>query len=253
MWTTNNILAYYLKILRTAEQVTDNRESVIKKANLYFEKNVAVLVLPDALQQYGPKRQFHFTENFNGEVSGIVFTTTPDNLKGIRTKYTADLKTSSNTCAVITNFHPEVFQSLNPAWARTAYATHLYQDSAYDISLQEVVDYSEYFLDTVIYKNSGKKVKGSSFHNKMTIVNEIMFKKISRRIYEEFGIIIDKKWFERKVYSALLKEYDSEMAIKTWEKMKFPTTKDMIKLPEFISEEDIDTMILKILVASYVY
>lgn len=251
MWTTTHVLAYYLKALRAFEQLSKNRKIAVKEAEEYLKKNIATLILPDVLGQYAPRRQFHFNESPNGEVSNITFITNPDDLKDIRHKYVADLKPSPRDCAVRGTYHPEWFSVINPGWESTAYSVHLYQDYAWDRCMQEMVDYSQRFSDKIVYRNTGKVVDGSTFHNKVTLINEVVFKKISRRIYEEFGTTTDKKWFKNTVYPILSREYDVQTANDALEIMKFPKSKPKVEIPEFVPEGEIDVIVVKIIASTF--
>ena len=251
MWASNHILAYFWKALRTFEQRSESREDAIKSAEQYLKKNVATLILPDVLQMYAPKRQFHFCENPDGEISTIMFTTFPNSLKGIQKKYTADLKPSPTGCAMRGTCHPEAFLLLNPTWGTTAYMPHLYQDCVFDKWLNELVDSSERLSDKITYRNTGKVIDGSTFQNQIRLINEVVFKKLCRRIYEEFEIRIDQNWFEKKVYSQMLQEYDTNIAKEAWKIIKFPRIKGKVILPEFVTEEEIDVFVLRIVTSTY--
>ena len=250
----NHTAVAFLKALETFQNETKNRSLSVEKAEEYIDKNVALLLLPNAIGMYGPRQQFHFTEHpFTKEVSSVKFKTTPDHLKGIKDEYEADLKADIPKCVIDEVSHLEVFATINPTWAETAYATHLYQDYAWDEWIRNVVNVSERFEDKFTYTRNGRIVDGATFRQKLDSLNNVFFQKIAKKIYAEFGVLLDKEWFEKHVYANLLKAYDKEVAENTWKYINPPSLDAKISLPDCVLKGELAKAVTKMTEATMLF
>lgn len=212
---------------------------------------VSQLLLPDAIRMYGPRQVFHFTEHpISGNVSTVVLHTTPDNLKGIKDKLETNLQSDIPKAAVDEMTHPEVFAELNPAWIGSGYETHLYQDMAWDRWIRTLIDVSGRFDDRFGYNRTGKVVDGATLRKDLFPMDDLFFIAVAKRIKADYGISIDADWFEEHVHQSLLRDYDEDLAENTWKYINIPALDKQIVLPEFVTQEEIEAEIDKIVEAS---
>jgi len=254
MLTMNHTAVCFLKALRAFKEETQNRNLAVKKAEEYIDKNVALLLLPDAIRMYGPRQQFHFTEHFvTQDVSTVKFNTTPDKLKGIKDAFEADLKADIPKCVIDERSHPEVFAEVNPTWVETAYSTHLIQDCVWDKWIREMVCVVERFDDKFSYYRNGRQVDGATFRQELGPLDNVFFQEIAKKIYAEFGVILNEDWFEEHVYANLLKEYDKELAENTWKYIKLPSMDETLQLPDFVPVGELSEAVKKMTEATILF
>ena len=254
MLTMNHTAVYFLKALRAFEEETKDRNLAVKNAVEYIDKNVSLLLLPDAIRMYGPRQQFHFTEHpVTHEVSSVKFNTTPDKLKGIKDAFEADLKADIPKCVIDEMSHPEVFAEVNPTWAETAYATHLYQDCAWDKWIREMVFIGQRFDDKFSYYKNGREVNGSTFRQELGPLDNVFFQEIAKQIYAEFGVLLNEDWFEKHVYANFLRDYDKELADNTWKYIKLPSLDENLQLPDFVPEGELSEAVTKMTEATVLF
>ena len=212
---------------------------------------VSQLLLPDAIRMYGPRQVFHFTEHpITGNVSTVVLHTTPDNLKGIKDKLETNLQSDIPKAAVDEMSHPEVFAELNPAWVGSGYETHLYQDMAWDSWIRTLIDVSGRFDDKFVYNRTRKVVDGATLRKDLFPMDDLFFIAVAKRIKADYGISIDADWFEEHVHQSLLRDYDEDLAENTWKYINIPALDKPIVLPEFVTQEEIEAEIDRIVKAS---
>ena len=216
-----------------------------------FDTIVSQLLLPDAIRMYGPRQVFHFTEHpVTGKCSSVVIKTTPNQLKGIKGKLETNLQSDIPKAAVDEMSHPEVFAELNPAWVGSGYETHLYQDMAWDTWIRTLIDVSGRFDDKFVYNRTGRVVDGATLRKDLFPMDDLFFIAVAKRIQTEYGITIDADWFEKHVHQNLLRDYDEELAENTWKYINVPELDKQIVLPEFVTQEEIEAEIDKIVEAS---
>ena len=212
---------------------------------------VSQLLLPDAIRMYGPRQVFHFTEHpVTGKCSSVVIKTTPNQLKGIKNHLETNLQPDIPKAAVDEMSHPEVFAELNPAWVGSGYETHLYQDMAWDTWIRTLIDVSDRFNDRFVYNRKGRVVDGATLRKDLFPMDDLFFIAVAKRIQTEYGITIDADWFEEHVHQNLLRDYDEELAENTWKYINIPSLDKPIDLPEFVTQEEIEAEIDKIVEAS---
>lgn len=244
MQTMNHTAVFFLKALRVFFKNEENYHIAEVRATKYVEENIPLLLLPDAIRMYGPRQQFHFTEHpTTKKTSGVVFNTTPNNLKGIKELFQANLQSDIPKCVIDEISHPEEFARTNPSWKKTAYMTHLYQDYNWDKEIRSMVDISERFNDIFIYQKNNMIVDGVTFRRHLRELDNLFFIEIAKIIYNEFGVSISEKWFEEHVYRSILREYDKELADNTWQYIQLPSKKATI--PDFILKEEIKALVEK--------
>ena len=252
MLTMNHSATMYLAAFREFCKIAKgDKNHAIEMTNEYFDKNVVVLLLPDAIRMYGPRQQFHCTEHpITHEISSVRFLTTPDKLKKIKSLYKASLQPDIPKCVSDEMSHPETFIAENPEWAESAYVTHLIQDYSWDKWLRERVDVTERLLDRFVYKTTGEVVDGATFRKELGPIDNVFFQKIAKTIYEESGVLLNQEWFEEHVYKNMLKAYDEELAENTWKYIKLPNLEEEIKLPAFIFEHELNCAVEKMVKAT---
>lgn len=212
---------------------------------------VSQLLLPDAIRMYGPRQVFHFTEHpVTGKISTVVIKTTPDKLKGIKDKLETNLQADIPKAAVDEMSHPKVFAELNPAWVGSGYETHLYQDMEWDTWIRKLIDVSDRFNDRFVYNRTGRVVDGATLRKDLFPMDDLFFIAVAKRIKSEFGVSIDADWFEKHVHQSFLRDYDEELAENTWKYINIPALDKPISLPEFVTQEEIEAEIDKIVEAS---
>lgn len=212
---------------------------------------VSQLLLPDAIRMYGPRQVFHFTEHpVTGKISTVVIKTTPDKLKGIKDKLETNLQADIPKAAVDEMSHPKVFAELNPAWVGSGYETHLYQDMEWDTWIRKLIDVSDRFNDRFVYNRTGRVVDGATLRKDLFPMDDLFFIAVAKRIKSEFGVSIDADWFEEHVHQSLLRDYDEDLAENTWKYINIPALDKPISLPEFVTQEEIEAEIDKIVEAS---
>lgn len=148
-------------------------------------------------------------------------------------------------CVIDEMSHPEVFAEVNPAWAETAYATHLYQDCAWDKWIREMVNISERFDDKFSYYKNRREVDGATFRQELGPLDNVFFQKIAKQIYAEFGVLLNEDWFEKHVYANFLREYDKELADNTWKYIKLQSLDEILQLPDFVPEGELSEAVTK--------
>ena len=216
-----------------------------------FDTIVSQLLLPDAIRMYGPRQVFHFTEHpVTGKCSSVVIKTTPNQLNGIKNHLETNLQSDIPKAAVDEMSHPEVFAELNPAWVGSGYETHLYQDMAWDTWIRTLIDVSDRFNDRFVYNRTGRVVDGATLRKDLFPMDDLFFIAVAKRIQTEYGITIDADWFEEHVHKSLLRDYDEELAENTWKYINVPELDKQIDLPEFVTQEEIEAEIDKIVEAS---
>lgn len=216
-----------------------------------FDTIVSQLLLPDAIRMYGPRQVFHFTEHpVTGKCSSVVIKTTPNQLKGIKNHLETNLQPDIPKAAVDEMSHPEVFAELNPAWVGSGYETHLYQDMAWDTWIRTLIDVSDRFNDRFVYNRTGRVVDGATLRKDLFPMDDLFFIAVAKRIQTKYGITIDADWFEKHVHQNLLRDYDEELAENTWKYINIPSLDKPIDLPEFVTQEEIEAEIDKIVKAS---
>lgn len=212
---------------------------------------VSQLLLPDAIRMYGARQVFHFTEHpVTGQISTVVFNTTPDNLKGIKNNLETNLQADIPKAAVDEMSHPEVFAQLNPDWVGSGYETHLHQDVEWDRWIRTLIDVSGRFDDRFVYNKTGKVVNGATLRKDLFPMDDLFFIAVAKRIKAEFGVIIDADWFEKHVHQSFLRDYDEELAENTWKYINIPALDKPISLPEFVTQEEIEAEIDNVIKAS---
>lgn len=240
MLTMNHAAVMYLAALRKFG-TKGNTQCTVEMANNYFDQNIAVLLLPDAIRMYGPRQQFHFTEHpVSGKISGVKLNTTPDKLKGIKNAFDANLMPDIPKCVIDEMSHPEEFTKINPGWAKTAYMTHLGQDCAWDEWIREMVDVSARLEDKFVYKKTGKVVDGTTFRKELGPLDNVFFQVIAKKIHAEFSILLDKEWFEKHVYANFMAAYDQELAANTWKYINIPSMDAALTLPAFVAVGELE-------------
>ena len=216
-----------------------------------FDTIVSQLLLPDAIRMYGPRQVFHFTEHpVTGKCSSVVIKTTPNQLKGIKNHLETNLQPDIPKAAVDEMSHPEVFAELNPAWVGSGYETHLYQDMAWDTWIRTLIDVSDRFNDRFVYNRTGRVVDGATLRKDLFPMDDLFFIAVAKKIQAEYCITIDADWFEKHVHQNLLRDYDEELAENTWKYINVPSLDKPIDLPEFVTQEEIEAEIDKIVKAS---
>lgn len=239
MLTMNHTATKVLAMLKNGEDLSK------------IDTIVSQLLLPDAIRMYGPRQVFHFTEHpVTGKCSSVVIKTTPNQLKGIKNHLETNLQPDIPKAAVDEMSHPEVFAELNPAWVGSGYETHLYQDMAWDTWIRTLIDVSDRFNDRFVYNRTGRVVDGATLRKDLFPMDDLFFIAVAKRIQTEYGITIDADWFEEHVHQNLLRDYDEELAENTWKYINIPSLDKPIDLPEFVTQEEIEAEIDKIVEAS---
>lgn len=239
MLTMNHTITKLLAMLKDGQDIST------------IDTLVSQLLLPDAIRMYGARQVFHFTEHpVTGKVSSVILRTTPDSLKGIKNKLETNLQPDIPKAAVDEMSHPEVFAELNPAWVGSGYETHLYQDMAWDTWIRTLIDVSGRFDDKFVYNKTGKVVDGATLRKDLFPMDDLLFIAVAKKIQAEYSITIDAGWFEKHVHQNLLRDYDEELAENTWKYINIPDLDKQIVLPEFVTQEEIEAEIDKIVEAS---
>lgn len=239
MLTMNHTITKVLSMLENGQDISN------------INTLVSQLLLPDAIRMYGPRQVFHFTEHpITGNVSTVVLHTTPDNLKGIKDKLETNLQSDIPKAAVDEVSHPEVFAQLNPDWVGSGYETHLHQDVEWDSWIRTLIDISDRFDDKFVYNKTGKVVDGATLRKDLFPMDDLFFIAVAKRIKADYGISIDADWFEEHVHQSLLRDYDEDLAENTWKYINIPALDKPIVLPEFVTQEEIEAEIGRIVKAS---
>lgn len=239
MLTMNHTITKLLSMLEEGQDIST------------IDTLVSQLLLPDAIRMYGPRQVFHFTEHpVTNKVSTVVLHTTPDNIKGIKNNLETNLQADLPKAAVDEMSHPEVFAQLNPDWVGSGYETHLHQDVEWDKWIRSLIDVSGRFDDRFIYNRTGKVVDGATLRKDLFPMDDLFFIAVAKRIKEEYGINIDANWFEEHIHQSLLRDYDEDLAENTWKYINIPDLDKPIVLPEFVTQEEIEAEIDKIVEAS---
>lgn len=252
MLTMNHTATYYLAALRQFIKITKgDKGQAVEMADEYLQKNVAVLLLPDAIRMYGPRQQFHCTEHPNTHaISSVRFLTTPDKLRRIKNLYKANLQPGIPKCVIDEMSHPETFIAENPEWAESAYVTHLVQDYFWDKWIREKVDVTDRLLDKFVYKQTGEVVDGATLRKELGPLDNVFFQKIANAILEEFGVLLNEEWFEKNVHAVMLALYDEEIAENTWKYINLPSMEAEIELPAFICKHELDCAVENLIKAT---
>lgn len=248
MLTMNHVAAFYLKALNCFSWKLKSNKLAIEKAEQLVDKQVAVLLLPDAIRMYMPRQASHFTEHpFTKKASTVKFNNTPDHLKGIKDNVIVHVRPHIPSVAIDERSYPDRFANRNPEWKETAYMTHLQQDRAWDTWIRKWIDTSGRFRDTFTYRKTGRTVDGATLRKELGPLDNILFQKLAKQIQENFGVQIDEDWFETHVATRLKEEYDQELFENTWKYINLPSMDEEFFLPEFVSEEDLDQVIKHLL------
>lgn len=240
MTTRNHTAFFFLRVLKFFEKEIPERnlELIVKLAEDFLDKNVALLLLPDALRMYGPHQLFHFTKHpFTGEVSWVKFKSNPKKLKKV--EYISCLQKEIPACVIDELSDLIIFIKKNNKWRYTAYATHLYQDYDFDKWIRERVDVSERFRNVYTYIKPRKVVSGTKLRKDIALLDEILFKEISKVIHDKYGVVLNKEWYENHVYKNLMREYTEDMAKNTWSFIEIPSTSQITDIPEFVDLAEI--------------
>ena len=191
-----------------------------------FRKYFPWVLLPEAIRAYiGPRQPSHFEElPDQTDISRMVFPS-PRDLK----------RTNRDTAMKVINFHLadapkcvigektriEVFDYLNIEHDfYHALRVHLLQDRILDEVLRnEMVDVKERFSDIFTIKHSGKCIDGKELRTQIARFEELGFIKLVGMVYERTGLLLEREWFDRRVYDSLKKAYPADLAENTYRYM----------------------------------
>lgn len=245
--TANHALITFYAALNWAKCYSNDQRFITRLAKNYFEENVSCLLLPKALELYGNTQHTHFirTPQTKGAF-GVKICSSPKDLSNIKFIFDEYGQQYDEKCIITGNICQDVFWFKNPAWKNTFYSTHLGQDNAFNIWLKFlIVDCSQSSNNQYIYRLTDKTVDLKTIKEDIKTINEIIFQRISEKMYKKFGILPDEKWFEEHVYDILIKNYSQDMAEYTWSDIELPSEEIKV-LPDFVSEEQLKYCIGKI-------
>ena len=237
MQAISHSIIYFYKLLRDGYS--------IKEAEEIFEHDIALLLLPDAINLYVPRNISHFEEHpVTKKISVIQLNTTPNNLVDIEQNigYFEQKHIPQSVIAEKSNL--DMFIIINPLWKKTAYYKHLAQDDTWDNFIKILVDVSGRFHDKFIYRKPKKTVNGTTFRKDLQQLDNAFFLETSKRIFDEYRIKIDNAWFEKHVKEVLFSQYSQELADNTWQFIKLP---ENAVIPKLACKENINYIINKFL------
>lgn len=206
-----------------------------------FRKEVASLLLADAIRRYvGPRQFSHFEESADGkDVAWLVF---PSDLKSLTAETAQSLKkyipenAAKGFLGEVTRV--DVFEKHNkdlPIDEFFGIKKHLLQDCVFDIWIRQqlgLVDFTKSDEEVAEQVKKLREIQGEeakAIRNTITQIEEHGIYLLAYRIYQKFGITVNQEWFDRNVKDVLDVEYCQDLADGTYNFMKIrPEINEMI-------------------------
>lgn len=117
---------------------------------------------------------------------------------------------------------------------------HLMQDIVYDDFIRQVIDCDDRYDNGGKFFFDKKEYDAKSVRTLISTIEENEFYVLSQMIKDEFGIIINKEFFEEHVKNALKQSYSQKMAESTW---KYITFSDNVEILNTITNEQIRNVV----------
>ena len=241
-----------------------------------FSKMVPWIVLPDGIRNFiGARQAGHHEVSVNGGVSWMEYPVAGE-LK-IMTKEAAmgQVKVhvmdnipklpDGKDCAIGEYTDFAVFNEHNIAHPNYhELAMHLCQDAVLDHMLRDdMVDVTDRYNDVYVIRHSGEKINGEKLRKQIALFEQVAFLHMAGQIYKATGTVLNKRWFEDVVHTALKASYPEAMAesafgymVKVLDKLdericagNFDVTAE--ERAELIITDDLDRMLSKLYVDIY--
>ena len=226
-----------------------------EKKEVNVKESLPWLLLPDAIRMYvGPRQASHF--EFSPDETDVSWMEFPSReiLKEISKENVADLikfyvSPKAPKCVIGEQTNLDEFDIRN--YAHPHYhelRTHLVQDCILDKVLREkLVDVTNRFEDRFIVRhNRSIELDGSELRKQITLFEQIGFMHLVGMVYKKTGILLNQRWFDENVHTALLEAYPEELAENTYKYMQIPEEIEqrISELDFELTEEDISKVVM---------
>ncbi len=231
-----------------------------KEAMEIFSNMIPYAVLPDAIRcfKFGdniPNNRVvsHFEINpATGKASGMTFPSI-DELKvldeNIISSLTMNVEADYSQVGIGDETSMSAFVQLNREYLDAkeyiGIKIHLTQDKIYDEYVRTLIDCSER-RKTGLFHFKGSDYDRKNVRSLISEIEEFEFRVLCCMISEEFGINVDKAFFEEWVKPALDKAYCPKMSETTWKYINFSDE----SIPNHISEEQAKDVLEKMVKAT---
>lgn len=190
-----------------------------------FSKMVPWIVLPDGIRNFiGARQAGHHEVSINGGVSwmeypvaGVLKNMTKEDAKELVKTHVMDnipKLPNGKDCAIgeYTDFF--VFNEHNIAHPNYhELAMHLCQDDVLDHMLRDdMVIVAERYSDAYVIRHSGEQIDGKTLREQISEFEKLAFLHIAGQVYKATGTVLNKRWYEDVVYTALKAAYPEAMA-----------------------------------------
>lgn len=220
-----------------------------------WSKKIPWLLLPDAIRMYvGPRQASHFEATpEETDVSWMEFPM-PEVLKELSKENIADLvkfyvSSKAPKCVIGEQTDVEEFDIRN--YAHPYYhelRMHLIQDCVLDKTLRKrLVDVTNRFEDRFIVRHDHSIVlDGTQLRKQVALFEQIGFKHLAGMVYKKTGILLNQRWYDENVHTALLEAYPKELAENTYKYMQIPKEieQQINELDFAITDEDTSKVVM---------
>jgi len=193
-----------------------------------FHDEIPFVLLPDAIRAYmGQRAISHFENSIDQkDYSWIVFPT-EEVLKQLKMETVVNsiqhyLVPNIPKCEVggTTNLQAFISKNKNHKHYRSLYI-HLLQDSVTDsIIRNDFVDTTDKLSDRYFLRNDMQRcINGEALRSQFTIFENLGYIKLICKVYEHTGILINRGWLDKYVFTALSDAYPMDLAVKTYSYM----------------------------------
>lgn len=220
-----------------------------------IKTSIPWLLLPDAIRMYvGPRQASHFeVSTYETDVSWMEFPTR-EVLKELSKENVADLvkfyvSPRAPKCVIGEQTDIDEFDIRNYAHPHfRELRIHLIQDCILDKVLREkLVDVTQRFEDRfVVHHNHSIVLDGAELRKQITLFEQIGFLHLVGMVYKKTGILLNQRWFDENVHTALLEAYPVELAENTYKYMQIPEEiEQRINELDFeLTQEDEDKLVI---------
>lgn len=190
-----------------------------------FTKMVPWIVLPDGIRNFiGARQAGHHEVSVNGGVSwmeypvaGILKNMTKETAKDLVQVHVMDNISklpNGKDCAIGEYTDFDVFNEHNIAHPNYhELAMHLCQDAVLDHMLRDdMVDVADRYNDIYVIRHNSEQINGDKLREQIFLFEKLAFLYFAGQVYKATGTVLNKRWYEDVVYTALKAAYPEAMA-----------------------------------------
>ena len=247
MNTLSHTAIDFLDAYETTKEVTGVSNAIICRNR--FQEDLPAELFSDAVRAYvGPRQISHFEILPDGSGCSWMKMPTKIKMKELSKDTIADdlefhLAEGYPKCVIgeATQLEEYDLHNIgNPMYWQ--YRKHLVQDNTLDeILREEIIDASDRFNDRfVVRHNTDIVIDGKELRRQVADFERISFIVFAGIVYHRTGVLMNRDWLNRNVYSALCEAYPKDLADNTFKYMGLnDETEERINTFQFgVTEED---------------